>query len=162
MDNTNWETYQAIASYRISQQNNEDALEQMKKSYNLWKDLEAEDIDRPSYEARVTAAKLFIELEAYYEAGEILETVLLDNDEDAETWYLAAFCYSTTDVRSCPEYLENAKNLLTRQGITDPGIHKQVDDLMVKVAAELETLPPEDDNGQVDDENSDRETMEED
>lgn len=142
VDDRNWETLQAIASYRISQQNPEDALVHMKRSFELWKDMEPEDIDRPTHDARVAAAKLFIELEAYEEGSEVLESLLEDDDENAETWYLTAFCYSHTDVESAPEYIERAKELLTKQNITDPGIMKQIHDLTRTVEQKLQNMPP--------------------
>jgi tetratricopeptide (TPR) repeat protein len=140
VDPSSWEALQALASFRISQQNPEDALLQLTRSYEIWKELEPEDIDSPSYDARVAASKLFVELEAYEMGAEVLESLLEDNDEDAETWYLCAFCYSHTDITSAPECLETAKKLLKKQKIEEPAIHKQVDDLSVTVAEKLASM----------------------
>ena len=140
VDAENWETLQAIASYRISQQNPESALLHLQQSYAMWKDLDPDNIDRPSHDARVAASKLFIELEAYSEAAEVLESLLEDDDTNAETWYLTAFCYAHTDVESAPEYIDHTKLLLRKQNITDPGILKQVEDLTQTVTEKLQNL----------------------
>jgi len=142
VDNKNWESLQALASFRISQQNPEDAVLQLGLSYEIWKDMEPDDIDRPSYDARVVASKLMVELEAYEMGADVLESLLEDNDEDAETWYLAGFCYSHTDVYAASEYLVRAKELLVKQKVEESSIHKQVDDLMQSVSERLATMPP--------------------
>lgn len=142
VDNANWEVLQVLASYRISQQNPEDALTQLRESFKNWIDMEPNDIDRPSYDHRLACAKMFIELEDYEFGAEVLETLLEDNDEDAEIFYLTAFCYSHTDVYAAPEYLEHASELLRKQQITEPAIIKQVEDLNKQIGDKLATMPP--------------------
>lgn len=142
VDANNWEVLQVLGSYRISQQNNADALIQLTRSFELWAELEPNDIDRPSYDHRLACAKMLVELDAFETAAEVLETLLEDNDEDPEIWYLTAYCYSHTDVHSAPDYLDQASILLAKQKITEPTILKQVDDLDKKIHATIASLPP--------------------
>lgn len=114
--------------------------------------MEPNDIDRPSYDHRLAAAKMFVELEAYELGSEVLETLLEDNDEDPEIWYLTAFCYSHTDVHSAPEYLEQASNLLAKQKVNEPTILKQVDDLDKMIHEKIASLPPPETVEEADDE----------
>jgi hypothetical protein len=60
IDQSNPEVYQVAASLRISQQRNGDALEVLQRGYALWKDLDP--AEKPVYQSRTAAAKLFIEL----------------------------------------------------------------------------------------------------
>ena len=115
---------------------------QLTRSFDAWKEMEPNDIDRPSYDHRLACAKMFVELEAYEIGAEVLETLLEDNDEDAEIWYLTAYCYAHTDVHSAPEYLEQASALLSKAKIMEPLILKQISDLEQKIQQTLATMPP--------------------
>lgn len=142
VDPHNWEVLQVLASYRISQQNPEDAVTQLSRSFESWREMEPNDIDRPSYDHRLAAAKMFVELEAYELGSEVLETLLEDNDEDPEIWYLTAFCYFHTDVHAAPEYLDQASHLLAKQKVNEPIILNKVDDLDKQIHQKIATLPP--------------------
>lgn len=85
----------------------------------------------------MNTAKLFIELEQYQEASEILEELTEDDDQVSEIWYLLAFCYSYFDPKSAPECLEKAIKLLNEAGVTEEVIWQQVNDLSEKLKNEL-------------------------
>lgn len=122
-----------MASFRISQQNNEEALILLRKSYSIWSLIEGEDIDAPSLTMMIQSAKLFIELETFDESINILETILETDDENSEVWFLLAFCYSHFDVLSANQCLQTCKDLIQKTNVQDPEIHKQINDLFINL-----------------------------
>ena len=87
-DETNPEIYSTLASVRLSQQRPSEALRALQKSYSIWSSLPPDAPSVPSFEARLSLVKLFIECEGYDESIEILEGLEDENDEDFEVMYL--------------------------------------------------------------------------
>jgi len=134
------EALQLMASFKISQQNNEEALEFLERSRKSW--IQAEPEDRPPFDFRLQAAKLFIELEGYQHAAEILEMLLEEFDENAEVWYLLGFVETYTDPESALESLTKARELLVKTKCSEPEIFAQVDSQLQKVKEKIARLPP--------------------
>ena len=93
----------------------------------------------------MNTAKLFIELDQYKYASEILEELTEDDDLVAEIWYLLAFCYSFLEVKSASECLEKAIKLLKESEVTEEVIWKQVNELSAKLEKESENINGADD-----------------
>jgi len=116
------EPYQALASVRISQRRNTEALELLQKSISLWHrematddNAEPADADVPSYDFREVTCQLLLELEQWALAAELLEELLEEDDEVPEVLYMAAFAYSRMDppdVSAARMYLIDATRLL--------------------------------------------------
>ena len=92
-DPANPEVYQVAANFRMSQDKAEEAKEVFMKGYQLWKDLDAIEESCPSYHFRLNAARLFIEMNNYENAIDVLEKLIKENDEDIEVWYLFGLTY---------------------------------------------------------------------
>ncbi|GAA6062079.1 hypothetical protein JCM10212_006502 [Sporobolomyces blumeae] len=93
LDPTDPEVYQTLASVRLSQQRDEDAKEAANKGYSLWKHVENSSPLYPPPSARLSCAKLFLELSQHVPALEILHTLENEDDEDSETWYLSGWAW---------------------------------------------------------------------
>ncbi|GAA6014812.1 hypothetical protein JCM11491_002125 [Sporobolomyces phaffii] len=93
LDPTDPEVYQTLASVRLSQQRESDAKEAAEKGYSLWKDIENNSPMYPPPSARLSCAKLFLELSQHVPALEILQTLEGEDDEDSETWYLSGWAW---------------------------------------------------------------------
>ncbi|GAA5875881.1 hypothetical protein JCM16303_004032 [Sporobolomyces ruberrimus] len=93
IDPTDPEVYQTLASVRLSQQRESDAKEAADKGYSLWKNLENNSPLYPPPSARLSCAKLFLELSLHVPALEILQTLEGEDDEDSETWYLSGWAW---------------------------------------------------------------------
>lgn len=100
---------------RLSQLREDDAKEAANKGYSLWKNIENSKLpplpilevllkleselhltDSPLYPppaARLSCAKLFLELSQHVPALEILQTLEGEDDEDSETWYLSGWAW---------------------------------------------------------------------
>ncbi|XP_068616450.1 uncharacterized protein si:dkey-12j5.1 [Brachionichthys hirsutus] len=101
----NPEALQLMASYLFSTERNQEGREYLLKSVGLWlpaqKRLAAsssteEDrqADVPPYESRITTAKLLIESEEHETAVDVLESLLEEDDEVVQVWYLSGWvCY---------------------------------------------------------------------
>lgn len=147
-----WEAWQMAATFRISQQNFEQALESLNTSYLLWR--EADFGDKPPFEFRVATAKLYIELETYTHAVEILEELVANDDQIAEgrhipwkakvdlvVWFLLATAHSYISVHESPECLKHTKSILKKAECTDPIIWEKVTALEKRVEEELKKNP---------------------
>ncbi|GAA5985824.1 hypothetical protein JCM5350_006900 [Sporobolomyces pararoseus] len=93
IDPSDPEVYQTLASVRLSQQRESDAKEAADKGYSLWKNLENNSPFYPPPSARLSCAKLFLELSQHVPALEILQTLEGEDDEDSETWYLSGWAW---------------------------------------------------------------------
>ena len=119
LDPENPEVYQTLASVRISQCNNKEALKMLEKGMDLWYQPLASDAELvidsnwPLYNSRLALAKLFIEVESFDRALCIIETLEAENDEDPEVWYLYAWTYSQkAQICDAQENLSDAKEAL--------------------------------------------------
>ncbi|KAF1930821.1 TPR domain-containing protein [Didymella exigua CBS 183.55] len=88
----NAEPLQTLANIRISQLRKDDAQAALKRSIELWKDLEPDDPKIPNFPTMINLSRLLMEAEMEEEALEILERLINENDESVEAWYLGGWC----------------------------------------------------------------------
>ncbi|GAA6011139.1 hypothetical protein JCM8202_003912 [Rhodotorula sphaerocarpa] len=93
IDPTDPETYQTLASVRLSQQREGDAKEALHRGWELWRNLENDSPQYPPAPSRLTCAKLFLELSEHVPALEILNRLEDEDDEDSEVWYLSGWAW---------------------------------------------------------------------
>ena len=86
------ETWQTVANVRISQQRADDAKAALRRSLEIWQDLPPEDVRVPDFAARVSLARLLMEVDMTTEAMQVLERLVTDDDTSVETWYLGGWC----------------------------------------------------------------------
>jgi len=60
---------------------------------------------------RVSTAKLFLELQQFEVAAEILVSLLDEDDNVSEVWFLLAFAYAHFDVPAAVQPLEECKRV---------------------------------------------------
>ncbi|KAI4121351.1 MAG: hypothetical protein LQ338_006414 [Usnochroma carphineum] len=90
------ETLQTLANVRISQTRVEEARKALTDSIELWKDLPAGDEGVPEFPARISLARLLMEVEMEEEAMEVLERLVEEDDTSVEAWYLGGWCMYLT------------------------------------------------------------------
>jgi hypothetical protein len=116
------EAHQVLASVRISQQRNQDAVALLLRSIELWRPARARDAEGtaivpeaeaavPSYDFRMTTCQLLLELGQYPIAVEVLEDLLEEDDEIIEVVYMAALANSHVDDSLAKAYLQDAINV---------------------------------------------------
>lgn len=89
----NWEALQCSSTLLLSQNKAEDALNCLDKSISIWRQIPLDSVEFPSFEFRLTTARLLVELGSI-EAGRIvLEELTEEDDEIIEVWYLLSLCY---------------------------------------------------------------------
>jgi tRNA (guanine10-N2)-methyltransferase len=86
------EVLQTLASIRISQLRTEDAQAALIRSMGLWKDLTPGDVNVPDFAIRISLARLLMEVTLEFEALEVLERLILEDDQSVEAWYLGGWC----------------------------------------------------------------------
>eukprot|EP01125_Pyxidicula_operculata_P021385 TRINITY_DN8205_c0_g1_i1.p1 TRINITY_DN8205_c0_g1~~TRINITY_DN8205_c0_g1_i1.p1 ORF type:complete len:326 (-),score=79.94 TRINITY_DN8205_c0_g1_i1:45-989(-) len=140
IDSQNIEALQLMASFKISQQHPEQAIEFLNRSCQLWsKKLDPSEL--PPYEFRVQTAKLFIELEKYESAADVLDALLMEFDEISELWYLLGYCQSFYEPESAIDPLNTARELLVKENCQVPEIFGQVDACIKKVQEAIAKMP---------------------
>lgn len=98
------EVLQTFASIRISQLKTEEAQETLKRSISLWKDLAPEDPKVPDFAVRISLARLLMEVALEFEALEVLERLILEDDQSVEAWYLGGWClYLLAEKQQAPK-----------------------------------------------------------
>ncbi|KAG8858791.1 hypothetical protein FRB96_004928 [Tulasnella sp. 330] len=154
LDADNPEVLRTLASVRISQQRNDEARLLAERSWAGWKDLDPADINAPSTEDRLSLAKLFLELEAYPLSFAGVQSVLADNDQDVEAWYLQGLGYweisnalaagkvvagvkETTTSREVMQIARNClgtcKELMVGQNYPDDELRQQAEALILEM-----------------------------
>ena len=86
------EPLQTLASIRISQNRIEEARQALMDSMDLWKDLPPEDSGVPDFPARISLARLLMEVEAEEEALDVVKRLVQEDDQSVEAWYLGGWC----------------------------------------------------------------------
>lgn len=154
-DGENPEAYQLKASFYLSKDNKQEALVMIKKSVSLWLpkyeaveqgNLTEEENDPVeavslSYDARIAAAKILTEVEEYETAVTVLESLLDENEDDPQIWYMigwANYLQGEDYKANARFYLKKCKEVYTKTQYEDEGILKHTEEL-------LEELGPGDD-----------------
>ncbi|KAJ5679433.1 assembly chaperone of rpl4 [Penicillium macrosclerotiorum] len=98
------EVLQTFASIRISQLKTKEAQDALKRSIVLWKDLAPEDPKVPEFAVRISLARLLMEVTLEFEALEVLERLILEDDQSVEAWYLGGWClYLLAEKQEAPK-----------------------------------------------------------
>lgn len=161
-DEHNPEALQLSASLKLSQEQPEAARILAEQAVNLWlpslKEAakpEGTSIDPVescslTYPARLTAARLLVEVESYELAAEILELLLDEEDQVVEVWYLLGWLnklqgndYSA----NARYYLARASDVSKKTGFDDMEVNKHIQELL----DELGPPPPEDNDENMED-----------
>ncbi|CEP12126.1 hypothetical protein [Parasitella parasitica] len=93
VDSEHVESYQLLASVRLSQERNEEAVSALNKSMELWIHKEAGDATIPIYDTRLALVKLLLEVGLFEHAFTVLESLQKENDEVVDLWYLYGWSY---------------------------------------------------------------------
>jgi tetratricopeptide (TPR) repeat protein len=107
------EATQSLATLRLAQQKKEQAIELLEETYRRL--VECDEHTMPSLDFRIQSGKLLMEIEKFEEASDILESVLQEDDENAEVWFLVGKCYRfLEDFENSLEFFEKCQELLVQ------------------------------------------------
>ncbi|KAF7227337.1 transcript variant X1 [Nothobranchius furzeri] len=170
----NPEALQLMASYLFSTEKIQEGKQYLLKSVGLWLPAQKEsaapctteeDVQNevPPYESRITTAKLLIESEEYETAVDVLESLLEEDDEVVQVWYLSGWvCYlqwgkakeqREAEGRGATEeeqeewkalqeaarsYLTNAKKLYNKLRCDDQPMLEHAEQLLGELGGEME------------------------
>lgn len=83
------------------------------KSYGWESKTHVDENELPTLEFRIFSGKLLIEVGEFESAADVLEGVMLEDDENAELWFLVGQCYlELKDESTALEYFEKCKEML--------------------------------------------------
>ncbi|TFK95488.1 hypothetical protein BDV98DRAFT_608921 [Pterulicium gracile] len=106
-DPNNPEAQQSLASVRLSQNRPEEALSILLHAYASWRHLvpsilPSDDVPPPDASisplippipTRLAMTRYFLELGRYTEALEVIQSIMGEDDEEVEAWYLEGWCF---------------------------------------------------------------------
>ncbi|XP_041367293.1 probable assembly chaperone of rpl4 [Gigantopelta aegis] len=178
-DKENPEAFQLKANFLLSKDKKEEAKDAIKQSVSLWlpklqamdkEDTLEEQFDpvqavAVSYESQVSTGKILIEVEEYELAAEVLESLLDQNDEDPQVWYLlgwANFLQGDDYKENARFYLNKAKKVYHKVKMNDEELLKHIDELLCELGpGEGDDDDDEEENvGDEEPQSSDEEAME--
>jgi predicted Zn-dependent protease len=82
---------QTLANLRVIRAKDEEARSLLKRMVKLM--LKNKEEELPTIEFRMVSCRLLVELQEFKDAVRVLDTVVQENDEMPEAWYLLAFAY---------------------------------------------------------------------
>ena len=95
----------------------------IKKPTNSSKQPAGKTSEAPSIEFRMQTARFLTELQMWRDSIKILETVVGDDDENVEAWYLLAFAlFRIKKYATAEECCLNVRNLIIKLKIVDPDL----------------------------------------
>mmetsp|Transcript_14343 Transcript_14343/g.10371 ORF Transcript_14343/g.10371 Transcript_14343/m.10371 type:complete len:87 (+) Transcript_14343:695-955(+) len=84
----------------------------------------------PTIEFRLQTVRLMEELGAFKSCVRILDTVVAEEDQDAESWYHLAFCnFKLGKLRNAKECLNNVKEVMVKTKKVDVEIKAAAEEL---------------------------------
>ncbi|KAK7951859.1 uncharacterized protein PG986_007587 [Apiospora aurea] len=141
------ETWQTLASVRISQERFDDAKAALIRSMDLWKDLPTGDPSVPDFPSRVALARLLMEVGMEQEAIEVLERLVGEDDHSVEVWYLGGWgLYVMGEKQKQQDSTEGCLNLFKQQEYEDERLGDHANELLTAVSKDLGDVPSDDED----------------
>jgi len=165
-DPTNPEAFQAKANYALIVEQIETAKTAIDKSLQLWLPDQLKFIEENigkettlSYEFRISTVKILLDLEDYDNAVLILDSLLHENEEEVNTWYLLGWS-NYLRCKEEAEYAGNARHYLEKALTVNTKCPTDDEDLIEHITTLIDELKEmgatADDDNESDDENEPR------
>ena len=123
------EAVQALADLRLSQNRKGEALSLVQRTIDLCSDAKGSIV--PSYDFRAVTARLLVELSKYDLAINILKSLVQEDAEDTEVWYLLGLSYVLIgDNDKSKVALNKAKTIVESVSGTDASLIERIDNLI--------------------------------
>ncbi|BFY97480.1 hypothetical protein BsWGS_00520 [Bradybaena similaris] len=161
-DVNNPEALQLKANYLLSKDETEEAKELIKKSVSLWlpkvqalntanvedAEFDAVELCPVPFPARIQCAKILIEVEEYELATDVSETLLDENEEVPDVWYLigwANYLQGQDYYGNARHYLHKAKEVYVKVKYQDIALKGHIDELLKELGpgSEEDTEEPD-------------------
>ncbi|GFR79364.1 TPR repeat-containing protein YDR161W [Elysia marginata] len=173
-DSENAEAFQLKANFLMSKDEKEEARECIKKSVGMWlpklqavdtgnvadEDFDPVEVCPIPFTTRVQCGKILTELGEYEIATDVLETLLDEDDEVPDVWYLlgwANYLQGSEYYSNSRHYLEKGKEVYLKVKHKDTSLLEHMDELLKELGPEPEAT----ENNELQDviESSDEEDM---
>ena len=94
--------------------------------------------EMPSVEFRMVTARLLVELREFKNGVRVLDSVVQENDENPEAWYLLAFChFHLKKFKNAKECLRNVRTTALKLKLVDPELRAGAEELFKSVLEAL-------------------------
>ena len=119
IDEYNMDALQILANLRVNRARDQEATLALKRCVKVMlKDQESLQ-NLPTIEFRMVTCRLLVELLQFKDAIKVLDTVVSENDEIPEAWYLLAFSYfNLKKYQNAHECCKNVKTMMIKLKLT--------------------------------------------
>lgn len=134
----NLDCLQNLANIRIMRARDEEAFDILKQVCEGMLQKQNDGQNLPSIDFRKQTARLLQVLEKFKMAVKVLDTVIGDDDEDAETWYLLAFShFNLKKYKNAKECVKNVTQVMEKTKSKDMEMKMATQELKQKILEEL-------------------------
>eukprot|EP00347_Sterkiella_histriomuscorum_P001421 403372102 len=129
VDPTNLDALQQLANLRLIRARDQEAIELLNKCTKTM--LEPDKF-------RMTTSRMSVELQQFKNAIRVLDTIIQEDDENPEAWYLLAFShFSLKKYKNAKECLKNVKTTMTKLKMNDKELKQGAEELYGSVLKAL-------------------------
>lgn len=127
IDGQNIDALQSLGNLRMIRNKDDEAKKYLNTVYNIIMKIK-KDVDQqesaskqlPSIDFRMQTTRLLVELQEFKKSVKILDTIIKEEDERVETWYLLGFCFCKLSLfQNALECIKNVETLIKKQKITN-------------------------------------------
>ena len=93
--------------------------------------------DSPSLEFRMQTSRFLTELASFKQSAKVLETVIAEDDENIEAWYLMAFAtFKLNKITSAEECCKSVRDLMLKLKIANP----ELEEATLEIYKEIQSI----------------------
>ena len=117
-DGQNIDALQSLGNLRMIRNKDAEAKKYLNEVYNIiMKTKKEENASKqlPSIDFRMQTTRLLVELQEFKKSVKILDTIIKEEDEHVETWYLLGFCFCKLNLfQNGQECIKNVQSLIQK------------------------------------------------
>ena len=137
---------QALGNLRMIRNKDGEAKVHLKKVYEMIMKLKEQEgpvaknaQEMPSIDFRMQTCRLLVELQEFKKCVKILDSIIMEEDEQVEPWYLLSFSLvRLKKYQNAWECLKNVKNLIEKQKITNQEFLEGTRELEEKIGKHIQ------------------------
>ena len=119
IDEYNMDALQILANLRVNRARDQEATLALKRCVKVMLKDQTSLQNLPTIEFRMVTCRLLVELLQFKDAIKVLDTVVSENDEMPEAWYLLAFSYfNLKKYQNAHECCKNVKTMMIKLKMT--------------------------------------------
>eukprot|EP00298_Acanthocystis_sp_HF-20_P005025 c15309_g1_i1.p1 GENE.c15309_g1_i1~~c15309_g1_i1.p1 ORF type:complete len:356 (-),score=163.48 c15309_g1_i1:30-1073(-) len=134
VDPSSVESLCTLASLRLTQTRRDDAKVALARAVEIVNNFPEDDDFYPPFEIRRSLAKILLECEKFEDADDIIDTLLMEKEDNSELWFLSAIaCAGQNNPVAAMDCLKQSKKL-AEQANLEPEIMEMINEKIEEVS----------------------------